>query len=62
MKVQIASEYYRQQAERLFDVIEVDAGRSPEVLITSAIEFPSGIKLNNGIYKVGGAKRVITDD
>ena len=55
-------EYYRQQAERLFDVIEVDAGRSPEVLITSAIEFPSGIKLNNGIYKAGGAKRVITDD
>ena len=47
---------------RLFDVIEVDAGRSPEVLITSAIEFPSGIKLNNGIYKAGGAKRVITDD
>lgn len=55
-------EYYRQQAERLFDVIEVDAGRSPEVLITSAIEFPNGIKLNNGTYQIGGAKRVVTDD
>ena len=39
------AEYYREQAERLFDVIEVDAGRSPEVLITSPIEFPSGVTL-----------------
>lgn len=39
------AEYYREQAERLFDVIEVDAGRAPEVLITSPIEFPAGIKL-----------------
>lgn len=39
------AEYYREQAERLFDVIEVDAGRQPEVLITSPISFPAGIKL-----------------
>lgn len=39
------AEYYREQAERLFDVIEIDAGRSPEVLITSPIAFPAGVTL-----------------
>lgn len=39
------AEYYREQAERLFDVIEIDAGRAPEVLITSPIAFPAGVTL-----------------
>lgn len=54
------AEYYREQAERLFDVIEVDAGRSPEVLITSPIEFPAGIKLKSGSIKT--TSRRLTDD
>lgn len=55
------AEYYREQAERLFDVIEVDAGRSPEVLITSSIEFPSGIKLKSG-QSIKTISRGLTDD
>lgn len=39
------AEYYREQAESLFDVIEIDAGRAPEVLITSPIAFPAGVTL-----------------
>lgn len=39
------AEYYREQAEHLFDVIEIDAGRAPEVLITSPIAFPAGVTL-----------------
>lgn len=57
------SDYYVRQAEMLFDVIEVDAGRKPEVLVTSSIQFPNGVELKgNSRVSTSRPSRRITDD
>lgn len=57
------SDYYVRQAEMLFDVIEIDAGRKPEVLVTSSIQFPDGVELKgNSKVTTARPKRRLTDD
>lgn len=57
------SDYYVRQAEMLFDVIEIDAGRRPEVLVTSSIQFPDGVELKgNSKVTTARPKRRLTDD
>lgn len=59
------SEYYVKQAEMLFDVIEINAGRKPEVLITSTIEFPEEILLKDKSRSRAGRganSRILSDD
>lgn len=58
------AQYYIQQAEKMYPVIETDAGRIVEILITDGVAFPksSGINRQTSTNLALGKKRVLSND
>lgn len=58
------AQYYIQQAEKMYPVIETDAGRIVEILITDGVAFPksSGINRQTPTNLALGKKRVLSND